>query len=92
MSLAKLRYPPDPARVRIATVDDLGRELELAPLGRERLVVIPWRGRMLRWTELLDTYRAEMATAGRNAEAATMLLRLCQRRGIDPQTGKVIRG
>jgi hypothetical protein len=36
VTLAKLRYPPDAARVRIATVDDLARELLIAPIGRGR--------------------------------------------------------
>lgn len=83
MTLAKLRYPPDAARVRIATVDDLGRELLIAPLGRENLVAIPWHGKLLRWPELVDTYRAEMAAAGRNAECAALLLRLFHRRGLE---------
>jgi hypothetical protein len=56
--MMSLRFPPDPRKVRIATVADVAREVQQCPYWARSMFCIPWGGALICYEDAVAIVRA----------------------------------
>jgi hypothetical protein len=57
--MMSLRFPPDPRKVRIATVADVAREVQQCPYWARSMFCIPWGGALICYEDAVAIVKSE---------------------------------